>query len=70
MPARCWDSSFTFLVISLDRLSFGFLKRGDAGEIDARESLNFQLSMLIYEAVALVLCFVLIGIPILLCSGY
>ncbi len=44
------------------------LKRGDASEIDAhgKESLNFQLSMLIYEAVGLILCFVLIGIPILL----
>lgn len=44
------------------------LKRGDASEIDAhgKESLNFQLSMLIYDAVALILCFVLIGIPILL----
>jgi uncharacterized Tic20 family protein len=44
------------------------LKRGDSSEIDAhgKESLNFQLSMLIYEAVAAVLCFVLIGIPILI----
>jgi hypothetical protein len=44
------------------------LKRGDSAEIDAhgKESLNFQLSMLIYDAVAVVLCFVLIGFPILL----
>jgi len=44
------------------------LKRGDGPEIDAhgKESLNFQLSMLIYDAVAVILCFVLIGIPILL----
>lgn len=43
------------------------LKRGSAPEIDAhgKESLNFQLSMLIYNGVALVLCLVLIGIPIL-----
>lgn len=44
------------------------LKRADSPEIDAhgKESLNFQLSMLIYDAVAAVLCFVLIGIPILI----
>jgi hypothetical protein len=44
------------------------LKRGDSPEIDAngKESLNFQISMLIYEAVAAILCFVLIGIPILI----
>ena len=43
-------------------------KRGDSPEIDAhgKESLNFQLSMLIYDAVALMLCIILIGIPILL----
>lgn len=44
------------------------LKRSEAPEIDAhgKESLNFQLSMLIYDAVAFILCFVLIGIPILI----
>jgi uncharacterized protein len=43
------------------------MKRGDSPDIDAngKESLNFQISMLIYEAVAAILCFVLIGIPIL-----
>jgi uncharacterized Tic20 family protein len=43
-------------------------KRGDGADIDAhgKESLNFQLSMLIYSAVAGILCFVLIGIPILI----
>src|ERR1700726_1100079 len=43
-------------------------KRQDSPEIDAhgKESLNFQLSMLIYDAIAFVLCFVLIGIPILI----
>ena len=42
-------------------------KRDDSPELDThgKESLNFQLSMLIYDAVALILCFVLIGIPIL-----
>ena len=44
------------------------MKRGDSPEIDAhgKESLNFQLSMLIYDVVAGILCFILIGIPILI----
>jgi hypothetical protein len=44
------------------------MKRGDSPEIDAygKESLNFQISMLIYDAVAAILCAVLIGIPILI----
>jgi uncharacterized Tic20 family protein len=43
------------------------LKRSAAPEIDAhgKEALNFQLSFLIYDVIAFVLCFVLIGIPIL-----
>ena len=42
-------------------------KRGDSAEIDAhgKESLNFQISMLIYSVVAGVLCLVLIGFVIL-----
>ena len=44
------------------------VKRGDSPEIDAygKESLNFQLSMLIYDAIAAILCIVLIGVPILI----
>ena len=44
------------------------LKRADSPEIDAhgKESLNFQISMLIYDAIALILCIFLIGIPILI----
>ena len=44
------------------------MKRGDSPEIDAhgKESLNFQLSMLIYDVVAGILCVILIGIPILI----
>jgi hypothetical protein len=44
------------------------MKRGDSPEIDAhgKESLNFQLSMLIYDAIAGILCIILIGIPILI----
>jgi uncharacterized protein len=42
-------------------------KRGDSPEIDAhgKESLNFQISMLIYNLIAGVLCLVLIGFVIL-----
>ena len=44
------------------------VKRGDSPEIDAhgKESLNFQISMLIYHVIAFALCFILIGIPILI----
>lgn len=42
-------------------------KRGDFAEIDehGKESLNFQISMLIYNLIAGVLCLVLIGFVIL-----
>ena len=44
------------------------VKRGDSPEIDAhgKEALNFQISMLIYDAIAAILCVFLIGIPILI----
>ncbi len=59
---------FHFLGHIFGPLIVWLLKRGEAAEIDAhgKESLNFQLSMLIYDVVALILCFVLIGIPILI----
>ncbi|MBA3831314.1 MAG: DUF4870 domain-containing protein [Chthoniobacterales bacterium] len=59
---------FHFLGHIFGPLIVWVLKRGDGADIDAhgKESLNFQLSMLIYDAVALILCIVLIGIPILL----
>jgi uncharacterized protein len=43
-------------------------KRSDSPEIDehGKESLNFQISMLIYNVIAGVLCLVLIGFIILL----
>ena len=43
------------------------IKRGDSPEIDAhgKEALNFQISMLIYNVVAGVLCLVLIGFALL-----
>ena len=44
------------------------VKRGESAEIDehGKESVNFQISMLIYNAIALLLCLVLIGIPLLI----
>jgi len=43
-------------------------KRQDSPEIDAhgKESMNFQISMLIWNVIAGILCLVLIGIPILI----
>jgi uncharacterized Tic20 family protein len=57
-----------FLGHLLGPLVVWLVKRGDSPEIDAhgKESLNFQISMLIYDAIAAVLCIVLIGIPILI----
>ena len=59
---------FHFLGHILGPLIVWLAKRGDAAEIDAhgKESLNFQISMLIYDAIAGLLCFVLIGIPLLI----
>jgi uncharacterized Tic20 family protein len=59
---------FHFLGHLLGPLIVWLAKRGDSPEIDAhgKESLNFQLSMLIYDVIAFILCFVLIGIPILI----
>lgn len=39
------------------------VKRGDSPEIDAhgKEALNFQISMLIYNIVAVVFCLILVG---------
>jgi uncharacterized protein len=43
------------------------IRRGDSPEIDAhgKEALNFQISMLIYNLVAGVLCLLLIGFALL-----
>ena len=59
---------FHFFGHILGPLIVWLAKRHESPEIDAhgKEALNFQLSMLIYDAVAAVLCFVLIGIPILI----
>jgi uncharacterized Tic20 family protein len=59
---------FHFLGHLLGPLIVWLVKRGDSSEVDAhgKESLNFQISMLIYDAVALILCIVFIGIPLLI----
>ena len=59
---------FHFFGHLLGPLIVWLIKRGDAPEIDAngKESLNFQISMLIYDAIAAILCLVVIGIPILI----
>src|SRR5438067_12696096 len=59
---------FHFLGHLLGPLIVWLVKRGDSPEFDAhrKESLNLQTSMLIYDAIAAILCFVLIGIPILI----
>jgi uncharacterized protein len=51
----------------LGPLIIWLVKRGDSPEIDAhgKESLNFQISMLIYSLIAGVLCLVLIGFVLL-----
>src|SRR5881409_4237087 len=58
---------FHFLGHLLGPLIIWLAKRGDAPEIDehGKESLNFQISMLIYNLIAGVLCLVLIGFVIL-----
>jgi uncharacterized protein len=59
---------FHFFGHLLGPLIVWLIKRADSPEIDAagKESLNFQISMLIYDIIAFILCFVLIGIPILI----
>jgi uncharacterized Tic20 family protein len=59
---------FHFLGHLLGPLIVWLAKRGDSAAIDAhgKESLNFQLSMLIYDVIAGILCVVLIGIPLLI----
>src|SRR5438105_14359744 len=59
---------FHFVGHILGPLVVWLMKHGDSPEIDAygKESLNFQISMLIYDAIAAILCIVLIGIPILI----
>ena len=59
---------FHFLGHLIGPLIVWLVKRGDSPEIDAhgKESLNLQISMLIYDAIAALLCIILIGIPILI----
>jgi uncharacterized protein len=59
---------FHFFGHLLGPLIVWLVKRDLSPEIDAngKESLNFQISMLIYDIIAGILCLVLIGIPILI----
>jgi uncharacterized protein len=59
---------FHFFGHLLGPLIVWLIKRDASPEIDAngKESLNFQISMLIYDIVAGILCIVLIGFPILI----
>lgn len=59
---------FHFFGHLLGPLIVWLIKRDMSPEIDAngKESLNFQISMLIYDVIAGILCIVLIGIPILI----
>jgi uncharacterized protein len=59
---------FHFLGHIFGPLVVWLIKRGDSPEIDAhgKESLNFQISMLIYDVIAFILFIVFIGIPILI----
>jgi uncharacterized Tic20 family protein len=59
---------FHFLGHIFGPLIVWLIKRGDSPEIDAhgKESLNFQISMLIYDVIAFILCIVFIGVPILI----
>jgi uncharacterized Tic20 family protein len=58
---------FHFLGHLLGPLIVWLMKRADAPEIEAhgKESLNFQLSMLLYDVIAGILCLVVIGFPLL-----
>src|SRR6266496_6676180 len=58
---------FHFMGHLLGPLIVWLVKRGDSPEIDAngKESVNFQLSMLIYSVIAGILCLVLIGFVLL-----
>ena len=59
---------FHFLGHIFGPLLVWLIKRGDSPEIDAhgKESLNFQISMLIYDVIAFILFIFFIGIPILI----
>src|SRR5215469_12346017 len=56
-----------FLGHLLGPLIVWLIKRGDSPEIDAhgKESINFQLSMLVYAVISGILCLILIGFVLL-----
>lgn len=55
----------------LGPLVFWLLKKNEYPFVDdqGKEALNFQITMLICGAISFVLCFVLIGIPLLIAVG-
>jgi uncharacterized protein len=71
----CHLSALAGFVIPLGNLLGPFLvwqlKKNEFPSVDAhgRQALNFQLSCLIYALAALVLIFVLVGIPLLIAIG-
>jgi uncharacterized protein len=52
-------------------LVFWFTKKDESFwvYINGRDSLNFQLSLLLYIVLAIPLCFILVGIPIIIILG-
>lgn len=69
----CHLSAFFVFVIPpigniLGPLVIWLIKKGDMPFVDmeGKESLNFQISMTIYMFIALVLCFIVIGIPLMI----
>ena len=69
----CHLSAFTLFIIPpfghiLGPLVIWLIKKNDLPSVDeeGKESLNFQISMTIYMFVAFILCFVAIGIPLLI----
>ena len=58
---------FHFLGHILGPLIVWLIKRGDSPEIDAhgKESINFQLSMLVYSLISAILCLILVGFVLL-----
>ena len=65
MPCLAFSSIFPAILIP--PLVIWLAKRDESPELDAhgKEAVNFQISMLIYNAVAAVFCLILIGFVLL-----
>ena len=72
---KLWASSCTCFVWwvspSWGRSLSGWSKKDQSSYLDrqGRELLNFQLSFLLYGFLSFLLCFILIGIPLLIAVG-